>query len=172
MNIGKVVSMPENVSKTETTNNKDKSLSITTSKSHDVIDFDPFASNNKVVSSVPEERKLPLHGDTNEALATISNDKDLSMSSSINTSPTRNVESHALQSKVQLTSQMVMENDIKSNADKEIPVLIGQTENRKRKINFKGDEGSQLAQASNVEDAHVVAMEQQSIKEAKLPMPI
>jgi len=29
-----------------------------------------------------------------------------------------------------------------------------------------------LAQASNVEDAHVVATEQHSIKEAKLPMPI
>ena len=68
VNIGKVVSTPENVSKTEMTNNKDKSLSITASKSHDGIDLDPLASNNKVVSSVPEERKLPLYGDTNEAL--------------------------------------------------------------------------------------------------------
>jgi len=52
------------------------------------------------------------------------------MSSSINTSPKQNVETCAQQSKVQLMSQMVMENDIKSDADKEIPVLIGQTEFR------------------------------------------
>jgi len=121
---------------------------------------------------VPKERKLPLYGNTNEVLAMISNVKDLTMSSSINTSPKQNVETRAQQSKVQLTSQMVMENDIKSDADKEIPVLIGQTENKKWKINFKVDEDSKLAQASNVEDAHVVATEQQSIEEAKLPMPI
>jgi len=56
VNIGKVVSTPDNVSKTETTNNKDKSLSITASKSHDGIDLDPFTSNNKVASSVPKEK--------------------------------------------------------------------------------------------------------------------
>jgi len=173
VNIGKVVSMPENVSKTEMTNNKDKSLSITASKSHDGIDLDPFTSNNEVASSLLKDRKVSIYGDTNEGLSMINNVKDLSIESSIITSPIQNVGSCAQPSNVQLTSQMVTVNDIKSDTKKEIPVLLGQTEHKKQKINFEEeDEDSKLAQASNVEVAHVVATEQQSIEEAKLPMPI
>jgi len=79
--------MTGNVSKTETTNNKDKSLSITASKSHDGIDLDLFTSNDKVASSLLKDRKVSIYGDTNEGLLTINNVKDLSIESSINTSP-------------------------------------------------------------------------------------
>jgi len=130
-NIGKVVGTSGNVSKTETTNYKDKSLSITTAKLHDGIDFDPSTSNDKVASSLSKDRKVSIYGDTNEGLSTINNVKDLSIESSINTSPIQNVGSCAQPSNVQLTSQMVMVNDIKSDTNKEIPVLLGQTENRK-----------------------------------------
>jgi len=49
--------MTGNVSKTEITNYKDKSLSITAAKLHDGIDFDPSTSNDKVASSLSKDRK-------------------------------------------------------------------------------------------------------------------
>jgi len=60
--------MTDNVSKTETTNNNDKLLLITTSKLHDGIDLDPSMSNDKVEFSLSKDKKVYIHGDTNEGL--------------------------------------------------------------------------------------------------------
>jgi len=174
LNIGKAVSMSDNVSKTETTNYKDKPLSITAAKLHDGIDFDPSMSNDKVASSLSKDRKGSLYGDMNEALLMMHNVKDLSIESSINTSPIQNVGPCAQPSNVQSKSQMVLVNDIKSDTEKEIPVLLVQKPHRKQKLNFEEeeDEDSKSAQASNVEVVDVVPSGQQSIEEEKLPMPI
>ena len=87
-NIGKVVGTSENVSKTEMTNYKNKALSVTSAKLHDGIDFDQSTSNDMVASTLSNDRKASTYGNMYKGLSTQHTVQDLSIQSSINTSPT------------------------------------------------------------------------------------
>ena len=73
------------------TNYKNKSLSVTSLKLHDGIDFDPSMSNDKVALTLSKYTKASTYGNMNEGLSTNHSVQDLSIQSSINTSPMQNI---------------------------------------------------------------------------------
>ncbi len=125
-NIGKVVGMSENVLKTEATHYKNNALLVTSAKLHDGIDFDQSTSNDITASTVSIDRKTSTYGNTYEGLSTQHAVQDLSIQSLINTLPIQYLGTLEQPSNVHLKSPMGLENDIKSDSEKEITLLAGQ----------------------------------------------
>ena len=90
-NIGKVVGMSENVSKTETTHLKNNALSITSAKTHDSIDFDRSMSNDTMELTVSNNRKPSTNGNMYKDLSTKHAVQDISIQSLIKTSTIQNL---------------------------------------------------------------------------------
>jgi len=136
-NIGKVVGMSENVLKTEATHYKNNALLVTSAKLHDGIDFDQSTLNDIFASTVSNDRKASTCGNMYEGLSTEHAVKDLSIQSSINTSPIQSLGNLEQPSNVHLKLSMVLENGMKTDLEKKIPLLAGQRQVRKQKHNFQ-----------------------------------
>jgi len=90
-NIGKVVGVSDNVSKTEMTYLKSNALLVTSAKTHDGIDFDQSMSNDTMESTVSNDRKSSTYGNMYKDLSTKHTFQDISIQSLIKTSTIQNL---------------------------------------------------------------------------------